>query len=176
MCICLLSNRYYKFQPYVAALSAYIGPWGEDILRFLCLVAVVLIRFVVHTPSPADTGFPDIDPHRAGAQSTPYFAPFAGANHPLPPPYVRGTGWSRYIGPREKLTPLLLSEHAKQDLPPLNPDVIRMHRDDTVDKKKIGCFMGQHFNFKHLARSVHYKERRWTFSRSIPITRFEFCA
>lgn len=59
--------------------------WGEDILRFLCLVAVVLIRFVVHTPSPADTGFPDIDPHRAGAQSTPYFAPFAGANHPLSP-------------------------------------------------------------------------------------------
>lgn len=108
--------------------------WGEDFLRFLCLVAVVLIRFVVHTPSPADTGFPDIDPHRAGAQSTPYFAPFAGAHHPLPP-YVRGTGWSRYIGPREKLTPLLQSEHAKQDLPPLSPDVAPMHRRCAFDKK-----------------------------------------
>lgn len=74
----------------------------------------VLIRFIVHTSSLADAGFPDIDPHRAGAQSTPYFAPFAGANHP-PPTLCTSEGWSRYIGSREKLTPTD-GEHAKQDL------------------------------------------------------------
>lgn len=68
----------------------------------------MLIRFVVHTPSPADTGFPDIDPHRAGAHSAPYFAPFAGANHPLPALLMYDRGWSRYIGPREKLTPVVV--------------------------------------------------------------------
>lgn len=31
-------------------------------------------------------------------------------------------GWSRYIGPREKLTPHLWSEHAKQDFPSLWPN------------------------------------------------------
>lgn len=59
----------------------------------LCFVSgCVLIRFVVHTPSPVDTGFPDIDPHRAGAQSTPYFAPFAGANLPGPPTLCTSRG------------------------------------------------------------------------------------
>lgn len=83
----------------------------------------MLIRFVVHTPSPADTGFPDIDPHRTSAHSTPYFAPFAGANPLARPPYVRARGWSRYIRPPEKLNPRRhRGEHAKQDSPPLGPD------------------------------------------------------
>lgn len=85
--------------------------WIRFILAWKCLSCLlfchrrVLIRLVVHTPSPVDTGFPDIDPHRTGAQSTPYFAPFAGANHPSPPHLMYESGWSRYIGPREKLTP-----------------------------------------------------------------------
>lgn len=71
--------------------------------------------------SPVDTGFPDIDPHRAGSHSTPYFAPFAGANHPARPPYVRAgvvavyrASWKTYTHCR--------GEHAKQDLPPRSPD------------------------------------------------------
>lgn len=89
--------------------------------QFLCLVTGMLIRFVVHAPSPADTGFPDIDPHRAGAQSTPYFAPFAGANHPSHrPPYVRAGVVAVYRA-SWKTYPHRRGEHAKQDLPLQNP-------------------------------------------------------
>lgn len=80
----------FEFEPYFKVLRSY---YILEMFCFIfCYVTGVLIRIVVHTPSPVDTGFPDIDPHRTGAQSTPYFAPFAGANHPSPPTLCTSRG------------------------------------------------------------------------------------